>query len=199
MQLLAYGWNWSFVTHRCLQHFLPPKVQFVLGISYTHGRKVGDVCTWTSMDLSRWKSIWTARAGAAQPPCSSVEWKLEKGKNSSHVFSTPGAWALFYWSRTIADYFHGDAGWEHILHPELPGYWGELEQGPTHFHHHAWKHVSVTLQVMGKRPCAPPFRHKWPLCPTDTSPSQGTVMLFTQQGLSCELLGKCPIYAYYRR
>lgn len=123
------------------------------------------VCTWTHMDFSRWKSIWITRACADKPPCSSVEQKLEEGKNSSHVFSTVGAWALFYWSRTIADYFHGDAGWELILCPELPGYCGELEQGPTEFHHHTWKPVSVTLQVMGKRPCGPDFRQKWPLCP----------------------------------
>lgn len=44
-------------------------------------------CTWIHMDLSSWKSVSIARLGADQPPCSSVEQKLEEGKKTlSHVF-----------------------------------------------------------------------------------------------------------------
>lgn len=145
------------------------------------GRMSMNVYTWTNMDLSRWKNIWIARDGANQPPHSSVEQELEEGKNSPHMFSTPGAWALFYSSWTIAAYFHGDAGWELVLRPELPGYCRELEQGPADFHHHTWQHVSVTLQVMEGVPEVQLSDTSDPSAPTDTSLSGTHVMLFTQQ------------------
>lgn len=184
--------------------------------SYTHVRKVGDICTWTLMDLSAWESIPTTRAGADQPPCSSMEKKLEEDKNSSCVFSIPEAWVVFYWSPTTAVDFHGDGGRELVLHPEFPGDRGKFGQGPTHFHHHTWKHVSVILQAVGRGPCAPTFKHKWPLFPPlaprhRAARCRPCVMLFTQHTTetlshswepshsppnspSCELLGKCPLY-----
>lgn len=146
-----------------------------------------------------------------------MEKTLEEDKTSSRVFSTSGAWIVFYWSPTTAVYFHGDGGRELVLHPEFPGDRGKFGQGPTYFHHYTWKHVSVTLQVVGRGPCAPAFKHKWPpLPPTSTSPS-GRMLQSTHRAVhathnkeslshtlepscspsnspSCELLGKCPLY-----
>ena len=131
----------------------------------THTREVGDIGTWTVTDPSTWETIWVTWAGADQLPCSSMEKKLEEDKNSLRVFSTPGAQAVLYWSPTTAVCFQGDGGRELVLHPEFPGDQGKSGQGPTHFHHHTWKHVSVTPQVVGRGPCVLAFKPKWPPLP----------------------------------
>lgn len=157
------------------------------------GRMSMYVCTWTNMDLSRWKNIWIARAGADQPPHSSVEQNLEQGKDSSRVFHSRSlsSTSLILNNCLILSWRCWMRTYPLCWTPRI------LQRAGTRSNRLSSPHVKACKcgpAGEGRGPCGPASRHKWALCP-QTPHCQTHIGLLTQQGLPCELLGKCPICA----